>query len=166
MLFVLQVRLMVVTDHTATSCTDHADGFTCCWCYRSSSSCTWSWWRCCWSTCLLLWWATHMNWSPTHRKNGSDRSVPADHHYYHQHCHCFTIITTSAAVIFWFHFIRPPVCLWIMYPHSRAPKKNTSHGNEVLPQDTMHLIQRPCYQWGSLPRSSRQSDHTKTSWPL
>ena len=24
------------------------------------------------------------------------------------------------------------------------PKKNTSHGNEVLPQDTTHLIQRPC----------------------
>ena len=32
---------------------------------------------------------------------------------------------------------------------SRAAKKNTSHGNEVLPQDTMHLIQRPCYQRGS-----------------
>ena len=31
-----------------------------------------------------------------------------------------------------------------MDPHSRAPKKNTSHGNEVLPQDTTHLIQRPC----------------------
>ena len=33
-----------------------------------------------------------------------------------------------------------------MDPHGRAPKKNTSHGNEVLPQDTTHLIQRPCYQ--------------------
>ena len=33
-----------------------------------------------------------------------------------------------------------------MDPHSRAPKKNTSHGNEVLPQDTTHLMQRPCYQ--------------------
>ena len=33
-----------------------------------------------------------------------------------------------------------------MDPHSRAAKKNTSHGNEVLPQDTTHLIQRPCYQ--------------------
>ena len=32
-----------------------------------------------------------------------------------------------------------------MDSHSRAPKKNTSHGNEVLPQDTTHLIQRPCY---------------------
>ena len=31
-----------------------------------------------------------------------------------------------------------------MDPHSRAPKK-TSHGNEVLPQDTTHFIQRPCY---------------------
>ena len=36
-----------------------------------------------------------------------------------------------------------------MDPHSRAPKKNTSHGNEMLPQDTTHLIQRPCYQRGS-----------------
>ena len=36
-----------------------------------------------------------------------------------------------------------------MDPHSRAPKKNTSHGNVVLPQDTTHLIQRPCHQRGS-----------------
>ena len=36
-----------------------------------------------------------------------------------------------------------------MDPHSRAPKKNTNHGNEVPPQDTTHLIQRPCYQRGS-----------------
>ena len=42
-----------------------------------------------------------------------------------------------------------PVCLWITDPHSRAPKQNTSHGNEVLPQDSTHLIQRPCYQQGS-----------------
>ena len=42
--------------------------------------------------------------------------------------------------------IHLPVCLWIMDPHSRAQMKNTSHGNEVLPQDTTHLIQRPCYQ--------------------
>ena len=45
--------------------------------------------------------------------------------------------------------IHLPVWLWIMDPHSRAPKKNTSHGNEVLPQDTTHLIQRPWYQRGS-----------------
>ena len=42
-----------------------------------------------------------------------------------------------------------PIFLWIMDPHSGAPKKNTSHGNEVLPQDTTHLIQRPCYQRAS-----------------
>ena len=36
------------------------------------------------------------------------------------------------------------------YPHSRAAKKNTSHGNEVLPQDTTHVIQRPHCQRGSL----------------
>ena len=43
-----------------------------------------------------------------------------------------------------------PVRLWIIDPHSKAPKKNTSHGNGVLPQDTTHLLQRPCYQQGSL----------------
>ena len=37
-----------------------------------------------------------------------------------------------------------------MDPHSRAAKKNTSRRREVLPQDTMHLTQRPCYQRGNL----------------
>ena len=36
-----------------------------------------------------------------------------------------------------------------MNPHSRAAQKNTSHGNAVLPQDTTHLIRRPCYQPGN-----------------
>ena len=36
-----------------------------------------------------------------------------------------------------------------MDPHGRALKKNISRGNEVLTQDTTHLIQRPCYQRGS-----------------
>ena len=45
--------------------------------------------------------------------------------------------------------IHLPVVLWIIDPHSTALKKNTSQGNEVLTQDTTHLIQRPCYQWGS-----------------
>ena len=36
-----------------------------------------------------------------------------------------------------------------MDPHSRTPKKNTRNGNEVLPQNTTHLLQRPCYQRGS-----------------
>ena len=35
-----------------------------------------------------------------------------------------------------------------MDPYSRAIKKNTSRGNELLPQDTTHLIQGPCYQRG------------------
>ena len=33
---------------------------------------------------------------------------------------------------------------------SRIAKKNTSHGNEVLPQDSTHLIQESFYQRGSL----------------
>ena len=42
-----------------------------------------------------------------------------------------------------------PRCLRIINPHRRAPKKNTSHENGMLLQDTTHLIQRPCYQRGS-----------------
>ena len=54
-----------------------------------------------------------------------------------------------------------------MDPHSRAPKKNTNHGNEVLPQDTKLLIQRPCFQRGSQcqdpagNRNTRRPDHRK-----
>ena len=39
--------------------------------------------------------------------------------------------------------IHLPVCLWIMDPQSRAPKKNTGHGNAVLQHDTTHLIRKP-----------------------
>ena len=60
------------------------------------------------------------------------------------------------------------VCFGIMDPHSRAPKKNTSHGNEVLPQDTTHLMQRPRYQqespcqYPTVNRTTRRShDHHK-----
>ena len=48
-----------------------------------------------------------------------------------------------------------------------AAKKNTSHGNEMKPQGTTHLIQRPCYQRGSLcqdpasNRTTRRSDDRK-----
>ena len=44
-------------------------------------------------------------------------------------------------------------------------RKNTSHGNEVLPQDTTHLIQRPCYQRGSPCQdpAGNYMDHTRTS---
>ena len=43
--------------------------------------------------------------------------------------------------------------------HSRAPKKNTSQGNEVLPQRTIRLIQGPCYQQGS-PRQDPAGNRT------
>ena len=62
---------------------------------------------------------------------------------------------------------RKTVCLWTMDPR-RRPAKNTSHGNEVLLQDTTHLIQKPFYWWGSLclhPAGSwttwRSPDHDK-----
>ena len=59
--------------------------------------------------------------------------------------------------------IHLPVCLWIMDPHSIAAKKNTSHGNEALPQDTTHLIQRPCYQRGSPCQDPAGNRTTRTS---
>ena len=46
-------------------------------------------------------------------------------------------------------YIHLPVCLWIMGPYSRAARKNMSHWNEMLLQDTTHLIWKPCYQRGS-----------------
>ena len=48
-----------------------------------------------------------------------------------------------------------------MDPHRRGTKKNMSHGIEVLPQDTMHLIQRPCYQWESLCQDPAGSQTTQ-----
>ena len=62
----------------------------------------------------------------------------------------------------------PSSCLRIMDPHSRASKKNTSHGKELLPQNATHFIQRPCYQRGSLCQdpagnrtTQRHPDHRK-----
>ena len=64
-----------------------------------------------------------------------------------------------------------------MDPHSRASKKNTSHGKKVLPQDTTHLKQRPCYQRRSLcqdpagnwttrrPPDHRKETLTEVVWP-
>ena len=49
---------------------------------------------------------------------------------------CFTI--RSACQLTLIHRIE-----WY---HLHCADLNTTHGNEVLPQDTTHLIQRPCYQ--------------------
>ena len=44
----------------------------------------------------------------------------------------------------------PSSCMLVNHGrHNRAPQRNTSCGNEVVPQDTTHLIQRPCYQRGN-----------------
>ena len=57
--------------------------------------------------------------------------------------------------------------LWIMDPHSRASKKNTNCGNDALPQDTPHLIQRLWYKQGSLcqnpagNQTTQRRDHRK-----
>ena len=62
---------------------------------------------------------------------------------------CLCLVSVCLGVCLYHFFLSVSVCLWIMDPHSRAPKKNTGHGNEVLPQDTKHIMQRPCYQQGS-----------------
>ena len=59
--------------------------------------------------------------------------------------------------------IHLPVRLWIIDPHNRAPKKNSSHRNEVLLQDTTYLIQRPCYQQGSPPDHGKETQ-TAVVW--
>ena len=69
------------------------------------------------------------------------------------------------------HFMRDEQLLhgWCwLGDHLTAGKKNTSHGNEMLPQDTTHLIWRPCYQGGSPCQdpagnwtTRRPSDHHK-----
>ena len=44
----------------------------------------------------------------------------------------------------------PSLCMLVNHePSQQGCKENTSHGKEVLPPDTTHLIQRPCYQQGS-----------------
>ena len=44
----------------------------------------------------------------------------------------------------------PSSCMLVNHgPSQQTPKKNTSHGNEVLLQDATHFLQRPCYQQGS-----------------
>ena len=43
-----------------------------------------------------------------------------------------------------------PVCLRVTDTHSRAAEKSMIHGNEVVPQDSAHLIPGPCYQRGSV----------------
>ena len=72
--------------------------------------------------------------------------------------------------------IQLPVYLLIMDPQSRTSTKNTSYGDEVLPQDATHLIQRPCCQRGSLcqvpagnrntrrPPDSRKETQTHVVW--
>ena len=60
---------------------------------------------------------------------------------------------------------------------AKLSKKNTSHGNEVLPQDITHLIHSPCYQRGSpchdpagnwttrRPPDHRKEMQTAVVWP-
>ena len=76
--------------------------------------------------------------------------MPGKHSNGHDRMYLHYPIFSPLSVLFANFFLVPvylPVCLRIIMDlHSRVPKKNTSHGNEVLPQGTTHLIQRPCYQ--------------------
>ena len=45
----------------------------------------------------------------------------------------------------------PSSCVLVNHgPSQQSFKEKYNHGNEVLPQNTTHIIQRPCYQWGNL----------------
>ena len=79
---------------------------------------------------------------------------------------CHTVSMTAEAPL-----SDPSSCiLWIMDLHSGAAQKNTSHGNEVQPQDTTHRMQRPCFQDPTGNRTTRRPpDHrrkaqTKVVW--
>ena len=44
----------------------------------------------------------------------------------------------------------PSSCVLVNHgPSQQSFKEKYNHGNEVLPQNTTHIIQRPCYQRGS-----------------
>ena len=51
-----------------------------------------------------------------------------------------------------------------MDPHSRAPKRDTSQANELLPLDTVHLIQRSCRQRG-IPCQDPEGNRTTRRLP-
>ena len=48
------------------------------------------------------------------------------------------------------HRVTSETFYMLVFSWSLVAKKNTSHGSEVLSRDTTHIIQRPCYQRGSL----------------
>ena len=52
------------------------------------------------------------------------------------------------------------VCVFLRSSGDATARYYTSHTNEVLPQDTTHLIQRPCYQRGSQCQDSQADDNT------
>ena len=66
----------------------------------------------------------------------------------------------------WAHLSHPSSCTLVNHgPSQQSCKEEYCLGNEVLPQDTMHLIQSTMLpRRKSVPRSSsRKSDHTEAS---
>ena len=49
-------------------------------------------------------------------------------------------------------------CMLVNYGPLQQSSKEECHGTEVLPQDTTHLIQRPCYQRGSPCQDPKQAN--------
>ena len=58
-------------------------------------------------------------------------------------------ISLSSKYYRWAPMSHPSSCMLVNHGPRRTPK-NTSHGNEVLPQDVTHFIQKSRYQRGSL----------------
>ena len=68
-------------------------------------------------------------------------------------------------------FVTSSSCMLVNHGPSQQSSKEYNHGNEVLRQDTTHLIQRPCYQRGSPYQdpagnrtTGRPPDHRKETW--
>ena len=98
---------------------------------------------------LLYWWTVHIDTLPPLPV------VPVD--CTNWHTTTFTCCTGGLYTLTHYHLYL--LYLWTVHTDSRAPKKNTSHGNQVLPQDTTYLIQRPCYQCGN-PRQDQAGNWT------
>ena len=59
-------------------------------------------------------------------------------------------ISLSSKIRLMHSLSHPSACMLVNHePSQQSSKENTSHGNKLLPQDTTHLKQRPCYQRGS-----------------
>ena len=76
--------------------------------------------------------------------------------------------TFWTVIILWKRLSHPSSCMLVNHgPSQQSSKEEYKLWKEMLPQDTTHLIQRPCYQWESLcqdpagNQTTQRPDHRK-----